>query len=240
MSVAQDESLNPRQDKLHYQMQALSFLLLLGREITVPPCYTKVPAYTEQAFTEFQKGRKAMAKNDASFLLQEVRHLFHGCMTACQSWEGDTRQSFVHSSLLSLSEVVLITVKLLCKEGHWALASVLLDEVDREVVRNDVLHSTIVALGKLSVTIYSSGSSGEDIGHCLTMCVRALRCIPADLGDRESHAVVQASSLVQWAVEAAQPGVLNAPNLLAWFSSLEEHQERIQRRIQMVSAAATL
>ena len=243
-AAAQDEISLKSRDKLHYKMQALSFLLLLGRESTVPvPLpYYKVPFHTEQAFMAFQKDSEALSKNDAAFLQQEVRGLFHGCMAACETRVGHSRDISVQNSLLSLSEVVLVTAKFLCKEGHWALASVLLEEVECDVAHNgDDLHSAIVGLGKWAVKMYcSSGSSGEEIGQGFTKCARALRHIPVDLGDRESHAVLEASSLVEWAVRAGQLGVLNGPDLLGWFSFLEEHQQHVLRRLQTVSAAAVM
>ncbi|XP_071396976.1 separin [Centroberyx affinis] len=231
-------TLNPR-DKLHCQMQALSFLLLLDRE-TVPPSYSKAPMYTEDALAEFENSCGTVTKEDASFLLQKTQTLFYTCWTGARGSKGDgDRQSDEQPSLAALSEVVLIIAKLLCKAGYWDLASSLLDEIESKVRHCGDCHGTALVLGKGAVKIHSSMRSGEESSQAFTECARALRSLPATPGDREAHAILEGCSLVVWAVESGHSKGLSGPVLLAWFSFLEEHQEQILKILQKNSACQT-
>ncbi|KAM4612859.1 separin [Polymixia lowei] len=227
-SAARDgKTLNPR-EKLHCQMKALCFLLLLDRDITVSPYCSKAPMYTEDALAEFEKGCGTLNKEDASFLLQEMRTLFHTC------WPGreEGGQSIEQPSLPALSQVVLITVKLLCKSGYWDLASGLINEVKGNVRHCGDCSGTALVLGRWAVKIHGAMRSGEDTGRAFTECARALRSLPADLADQEAHAMLEGCSLVVWAVEGGETKGLSGPVLLASFSFLEEHQEQILKRLQ--------
>uniref|UniRef100_A0A3Q1GQH6 separase n=1 Tax=Acanthochromis polyacanthus TaxID=80966 RepID=A0A3Q1GQH6_9TELE len=99
--------LNPR-NKLHCQMQALSFLLLLDTESAIPSS-SKVPTYTEDAITAFKSSCETMTKEDASFLIEEIQTLFNRCWTGGHSSEGDgSKQCADASSFYLLFEVALI------------------------------------------------------------------------------------------------------------------------------------
>lgn len=234
LSAAKDRKiLNPR-DKLHCQIQALSFLLLLDTE-SATTSFSKAPIYTEDAVAEFERSSEALSKEDASFLLQEMHTFFYRCWTGGQGCEGDgSKQPIETSSLHVLSEMVLIVVKMLCKSGHYDLASIFLNEIENKV-RDCSVQCTALVLGKWAVKIHSTMKSGEECGQALTECARALRSLSADLGDREAHAVLEGCGLVVWAVESGHSKALSGPVLLAWFSFLEEHQERILKVLKKVS-----
>uniref|UniRef100_A0A3B4TT27 separase n=1 Tax=Seriola dumerili TaxID=41447 RepID=A0A3B4TT27_SERDU len=136
LSAAKDRKiLNPR-DKFHCQMQALSFLLLLDTE-SATTSFSKAPIYTEDAIAEFESSCGAVTNEDASFLLQEVRSLFNKCQTGGQGLEGDeARQCIEKSSVYVRSEMLLIIVKVLCKAGHYDLASTFLNETEIIAVSN--------------------------------------------------------------------------------------------------------
>lgn len=234
LSATKDRNiLNPR-DKLHCQMQALSFLLLLDTE-NATPSFCKAPIYTEDAITEFESSCEAVTKDDASFLLQEMNTLFSRCWTGGQGCKGDgSKLSTVTSSFYTLSEMVLVMVKVLCKAGHYDLASAFLNDIESKVV-DCAAQCTAVVLGKWAIKIHSTMKAGGESGQALTQCARALRSLSADLGDREAHALLEGCGLVVWAVESGHSKGLSGPVLLAWFSFLEEHQERILKTVKKVS-----
>ncbi|XP_069395412.1 separin isoform X2 [Paralichthys olivaceus] len=221
------KTLNP-QEKLHCQMQALSFLLLLDTE-SVTPSFSKAPIYTEDAIAEFESASGVVTKEDASFLLQELRLLFNRCQTGSQGCkEEGSKQYIKKSSVYVLFEILLIAVRMLCKAGHYDLASTFLSDIEREV--RDVsadCQCTALLLGRWAVEIHSTMKAGEESGKVLTNCARALRSLSADLGEQEAHAVVEGCGLVVWAVENGHNKGLSGPLLLAWFSFLEEYQEQI-------------
>ncbi|CAK6955656.1 separin [Scomber scombrus] len=227
LSAAKDRKiLNPR-DKLHCQIQALSFLLLLETE-SATPSFSKAPIYTEDAIAEFRRSCEALTKEDASFIFQEIHTLFYRCWMGGQGCEGDkSKQPSKTSGLHTLSEMVLIIVKVLCKSSHFDLASTFLNEIENKVRDCADSQCTALVLGKWAVKIHSTMKSGEESGQALTECARALRSLSADPGDREAHAVMEGCGLVVWAVESGHSKALSGPVLLAWFSFLEEHQERI-------------
>lgn len=228
------KTLNPR-DKLHCQIQALSFLLLLETE-SATHSLSKVPIYTEDAVAEFVKSCEPLTKEDASSLLQEIDTFFYRCWMGGQGCEGDkSKQPIETSGLHTFSEMVLITVKELCKFGHCDLASTFLNEIESKVKDHTVSECTPLVFGKWAVKINSTMKSGEEIGQALTECARALRSLSADLGNGEAHAVLEGCELVVWAVESGHSKALSGPVLLAWFSFLEEHQERILKVLKKVS-----
>ncbi|XP_051804162.1 separin [Acanthochromis polyacanthus] len=227
--------LNPR-NKLHCQMQALSFLLLLDTESAIPSS-SKVPTYTEDAITAFKSSCETMTKEDASFLIEEIQTLFNRCWTGGHSSEGDgSKQCADASSFYLLFEVALIVAKVLCKTSHYSLASAFLDEIESKV--SDCVNGqcTALGLGKWGIKIHSAVKAGEESGQAFTECARALRSVSADLGDREAHAVLEGCSLVVWAVESGHNKGFSGPALLALFSFLEEHQIRIMKGLKKKSA----
>ncbi|XP_070758909.1 separin [Enoplosus armatus] len=227
LSATKDRKiLNPR-DKLHCQMQALSFLLLMDTE-SATPSISKAPIYTEDAIAEFESSCAAITKDDASFLLQEMHMLFNRCWAGGLGCEGDGfKRSTETSSLYVLYEMMLIIVKVLCKAGHYDLASTFLNEIESKIRDNADSPCTAAVLGKWAVKIHSTMKAGRESGQALTECARSLRSLSADLGDQEAHAVLEACGLVVWAVDSGHSKGLSGPALLAWFSFLEEHQEQI-------------
>ncbi|XP_054473293.1 separin [Anoplopoma fimbria] len=231
LSATKDKkTLNPR-DKLHCQIQALSFLLLLDTE-SVTPSFSKAPIYTEDAIAEFESSCEAVTKDAASFLLQQIHTLFSGCWTSGQGCEGGGSKLLTEtSSLYTLFEIVLITVKVLCKSGHYDLAFTFLNEIESKVRDCADCHCTALVLGKWAVKINSTMKAGGESSQSLTECARALRSLSAELGDREAHAVLEGCGLVVWAVESSNSKGISGPVLLAWFSFCEEHQERMVKTL---------
>ncbi|XP_018528986.1 LOW QUALITY PROTEIN: separin [Lates calcarifer] len=231
LAAAKDRKiLNPR-DKLHCQFQALSFLLLLDTESTTP--FPKAPTYTEDAIAEFESSSGAMSKEDASFLLQEVRLLFSRCQTGGRSLEEDRSKQYIEtSSAYVLFEMLLIIARVLCKAGHYNLASTFLNEIESKVKDCADCPCTALLLGKRAIKVYSTMKAGEENGQALTECARALRSLSADLENREAHAVLEGCGLVVWTVENGHSKGLSGPVLLAWFSFLEEHQELILKMLK--------
>lgn len=235
LSAAKDRKILNLRDKLHCQIQALSFLLLLETE-SATPSFSKAPIYTVDAIAEFQRSCEALTKEDASFILQEIHTLFYRCWMGGQGCEGDkSKHPSETLGLHTLSEMVLIIVKVLCKSSHYDLASTFLNEIESKVRDCSDSQCTALVLGKWAVKINSAAKSGEESGQALTECARALRSLSADPGDREAHAVMEGCGLVVWAVESGHSKALSGPVLLAWFSFLEEHQERILKLLKKVS-----
>ncbi|XP_074489400.1 separin [Sebastes fasciatus] len=235
LSATKDRKiLNPR-DKLHCQMQALSFLLLLVAE-SATPSFSKAPIYTEDAVAEFESSCEAVTKDDASFLVQEMHTLFNRCWTGGRGCEGDgSKQSTETSSLCTLSEIALIIVKVLCKASLYDLASTFLNDIESKVRDCADRQCTAAVLGRWAVKIHYTMKAGRESVQALTECARALRSLPADLGDREAHAVLEGCGLVVWAVESGNSKGLSGPVLLAWFSFCEEHQEQIVKTLKKKS-----
>ncbi|XP_034726032.1 separin [Etheostoma cragini] len=231
LSATKDRNiLNPR-DKLHCQIQALNFLLLLDTE-NATSSISKAPIYAEDAIAEFESSCKAVTKDDASFLLQEMNTLLSRCWTGSQGCKGDgSKLSTETSSSYTLSEIVLVVVKVLCKAGHYDLASTFLNDFESKVV-DCAAQCTAVGLGKWAIKIHSTMKVGGDSGQALTECARALRSLSADMGDRQAHVLLESCGLVVWAVESGHSMGLSGAVLLAWFSFLEEHQEWILKMMK--------
>ncbi|XP_062256226.1 separin [Platichthys flesus] len=233
LSANKDRTTLTPQEKLHCQMQALSFLLLFDTESTTPS-FSKAPIYTEDAIAEFERASGAVTKEDASFLLQELRLLFNRCQTGGQGCKGDGSKQFIKKlSVHVVFEILLVAVRVLCKAGHYDLASAFLNDIEREV--RDVsadCQCTALLLGRWAVEVHSTMKAGEESGQVLTNCARALRSLSADLGEQVAHAVVEGCGLVVWAVETGHNKGLSGPLLLAWFSFLEEYQEQILRMLK--------
>lgn len=236
LSAAKDRKILDPREKLRCQVQALSFLLLLDRK-SATPSFSKAPVYTEDAITEYESSCGALTKDDAAFLLQEMHTLFNKCWTpgrVCDT-DGSKQDS---SSFYTLSEMILIAVKVLCKAGHHSMASVFLSETESQASDCADCRCTALVLGKWGVKIHSTIKAGGESGQALTECARALRSLSADLDDREARAVLDGCSLVVWAVESGPNKGLSGLVLLALFSFLEEYQERILKILSKVSVSA--
>lgn len=233
LSAAKDKTILNPQVKLHCQIQALSFLLLLDTETAVPTL-SKAPIYTEDAITEFENGCETVTKEDASFLLQEMQTLFKTCFSGEQSCK---REAFKHetSSFYVFSEMVLLTVKTVCKAGFHSLAFTFLNDVESKMLDWVGPQCTPLVLGKWGVKIHAALKADKETGRALTECARALRSISADLGNRECHAILEGCSLVVWAVENGHSKGVSGLELLAVFSFLEEYQEWILKMPNKVS-----
>ncbi|XP_029948057.1 separin [Salarias fasciatus] len=227
LNPAKDGTVLNLRDKLHYQMQALGFLLLLDTDGASQPSL-KSPKYAVDAITEFEKNCGEVTKDDGHFLLQEMRTSFNRCWPSSQRGEVDESKQFRQTSnVYALSEMALTVVKLLCKAGLYTMASAFLKEIQSKISDCDRCRCTALVLGKWGVKIHSAAKAGKEEGQALTECARALRSLPTTLEDRESHAVLEGCSLVVWAVESGNNKGQSGPALLALFSFQEEHQELI-------------
>lgn len=223
-AVKDGKNLN-HQDKLHYQMQALSFLLLSDKNSTTHP----LPAYADNAITEFESICGKMTKEEASFLFQEMKKCFNRYWTNQRNddyWSKHNTQTHFYG----LSEMVLIVIKVLCKANQYNLASTLLKEIETKSS-----NCTVLDLGKWGVNIHSATKAGQDNSQALTECARALRSLSPELDSGEAHAILRGCSLVVWAVESGHKS-LSGTVLLAFFSFLEEQQERILKMLNQNSA----
>lgn len=237
LSATKDKKILTPHDKLQCQMQALSFLLLLDTE-SAHPSISKSPIYAEDAIAEFESSCRAVTKDDAAFLIEEIQTVFNRCWAGGQGCEGDrSKQSAETSSLYVLSEMVLIIVKVLCKVAHYSLAATFVNGFESKVKDCANCQCTAVALGKWAAKIHSAMATGGESGQALTECARALRSLPSDLGEREAHSVLEGCRLVTWAVESGHSKELRGPVLLALFSFFEEHQERILKSLKKASVA---
>lgn len=231
--ASKDRKLISARDKLHCQMQALSFLLLLDIDSANP---SKAPIYAEDAVTEFETSCKAATEDDATFLVDEMQMLLDRCLTHGQGCEkGESRQFTESSRLFVLSEMVLIIMKVLCKVGLYDRGTAFVNEFEKRARDYTDFQRTTTALGKWAVKIHSSLKSGRESGQALTECARALRSLSSDLGDQEAHSVLEGCRLVVWAVESGHNKELSGPMLLAWFSFLEEYQEQLLKTLNKAS-----
>lgn len=235
ISASKNEKMVNARGRLHCQMQALSFLLLLDAE-SGAPSMSKLSIYTEDAVTEFESSCGAITKDDAAFLLKEMHAVFDRCLADGRGRvEDGAEQPPEMSGLFVVSEMVLIIVKVLCKASHYILADTLINEFETKFSDCADRHCTATVLGKWAVKIYSSMKTGGESGQALTECARILRALSSDLGDKEAHLVLEGCRLVVWAVESGHGKELSAPVLLAWFSFLEEHQECIIKTMKKAS-----
>lgn len=223
--------LNTR-DKLHCQMQALSFLLLLDTKST-SLSISKTSIYTEDAITEFESSCGATTKDDATFLLKEIHMLFNRYNPVGEDCKRDGSKQSEMSGLFVISEMVLIITKMLCKGGHHDLATSFISEFESKFRDWAEYHCTAAALGRWAIKIHSSMKTNGETSHAMTECARALRSLSSELRDREAHSVLEGCRLIVWAVESGHSNrkELSGPVLLAWFSFLEEHQELILRTL---------
>lgn len=232
LSAVKHQTILNARDRLRCQIQALRFLLLLDKESTTPSI-ARVSIYAEDAVAEFERSCDVVTEDDACFLLEEIRTLFCTCWTAGRGCEGDgPKQSIDTACSCTPYELVLIPVKVLCKAGHYNLASVFLNEIEKKV--RGCADCTALALGNWAIKIHSMLKAEEESGKALRECARTLRSLSAAV-DREAHGVLEGSGLVVWAVENGHSRGLSGPVLLAWFSFLEEQQVWITHTLKKVS-----
>ncbi|CAJ1051098.1 separin [Xyrichtys novacula] len=232
LSASKESKIENPRDRFHCQIQALSFLLLLDTDSSIPSL-SKAPIYTEDAINEYESSCRGISTDDASFLLQEMNTLFSSCWTSGQSCDGDrSKQSAVTSSSYVLSEMVLVIVKLLCKTCHHGPAFTFLNDIESKFMDHADCQHTAIMLGKWAVKFHSTVKAGGESSQALKECARALRSLSADLGNQEAHSVLEGCGLVMWVVESGNTKGLSGPVLLAWFSFLEEYQEQIMRMLK--------
>ncbi|XP_077429763.1 separin [Vanacampus margaritifer] len=216
--------LNPK-DRLSFQLQALNFLLLMDKETAV---ISKAPIYIERVTCEFEKSCEAVSEADASFVLHEMHALFSRCWSDSQGCKSDgSTPSIDTSSVYTLLEMSLVIIKMLCNAGYHDLASIFLNEI--EVKNNVDCQAAALKLGKWAVKIHSMATPDECSDEPLRKSARALRSLPLELGERESHSVLEGCRLMMWVVENCHKKGMSGPVLLAWFSFLEVHQDLITR-----------
>lgn len=232
LSAAKErKTLNP-QEKLRWQIQTLSFLLLLESESDTPA--SKASVYTQDAITSFESSCGAVTKEDASFLLQEVQTLFNRTSAGGQTCGEEAKLRLV-TRFYVLSEIVLLSVKSVCKAGHHGLAYPFLDEAEAKISKYVGFQWIPLVLGKWGVKIHSAKKANKDCRQALTECARSLRSLSAGLGFREGHAVAEGCNLVVWAVDSGHSKELSGAELLALYSFLEEYQIRIRDMLYVVS-----
>uniref|UniRef100_A0A8C5GC86 separase n=1 Tax=Gouania willdenowi TaxID=441366 RepID=A0A8C5GC86_GOUWI len=232
-SLANDEKVLNLRDRVHCQMQALSFLLLLDSETTIPS-QLKALVYTDDVINEFETRCGVVSKEDASFLLQEMRSFFNRYLSPIANCEGE--KSKLHKdrpSLYAITAMGLTVVKMLCKASHYNQASAFLSEIE-SMASDFQCQGTAFVLSKCGVKIHSALKTDNESCSILTECARALRSLSTDVSDGEAHAVLEGCSLVVWAVESGHNKELSGPGLLALFSFLEEHQELLLKIINRV------
>lgn len=233
LSASKHKKIVNAREKLHCQVQALSFLLLLDRE-SGSSSLSKISIYTEDAITEFESGCGSITEDDATFLVKEMHIVFSRCLSDGRGHDG-AKEPTEMSSVCIVSEMVLIVIKALCKASHYTLAGTLVNEFETMVKDCAGCDFAAVALGKWAIKIYFSLKTGGEGGQALTECARILRALSSDLGDQEAHLVLEGCRLVVWAVESGHGKQLSGPVLLAWFSFLEEHQECLLRTMKKAS-----
>lgn len=212
-------------------MQALSFLLLLVTD-GANPIICKAPLYADDAVREFEASCKAIFEDDASFLVDEMQMLISSGLTAHQCDEKKHSSSL---RLLVLVEILLTFLKPLCKVDLHHRGTTLAIDFERRTKELFDFQSTALVLGKLAVKIHSTLKSGGENCQALTECARALRVLPAQLGDHEVHSILEACRLVVWGVESGHSNKLSGQMLLSWFSLLEEHQELLLKTLKKAS-----
>ncbi|MED6245045.1 hypothetical protein ATANTOWER_030245, partial [Ataeniobius toweri] len=227
LSLAKErKTLNP-QEKLRWQIQTLCFSLLMDSEIAFP-AFFKTSVYMQDAITSFESCRGALTTEDSLFLLQEVQTLFNRTFADSQTREEEEEKQCIETSrFYLLSEMMMPAVKSVCKAGHHSLALTFLDEMEKRILNCVGLQWIPLILAKWGVKIHSAMKADKESSQALTECARTLRSLSAKLGYREGHAVLEGCNLVVWAVETSHTKQLSGPELLALFSFLEEHQERV-------------
>ncbi|XP_016127572.1 separin-like [Sinocyclocheilus grahami] len=205
------------QDRLHCQLQALTFKLLeQGSSLASFP--SKVPLFVEEAVVEYERSCGGFTHDDVSFLSSELRELFFSPLINLQD------SALTCLSLAVQCEVVFKVCKLLCKSLFSAeavgLLSGALEGVDRHVGLRLAL-----SLADHAVQLQSALSLGGECSKAFTESARSLRGLSRSMSAAESHALLEACQLVVWAMEAGQCKGMDVTTLLACLSFLEEYQE---------------
>ncbi|XP_067229495.1 separin isoform X1 [Chanodichthys erythropterus] len=207
----------PPRDRLHCQLQALTFKLL--EQGSSSACFpSKVPLFVEEAVVEFERSCGCFTHDDVSFLTSELRELFFGPLINPQD------SAVTCPSLAVRCEVVFKVCKLLCKSRFSAEAVGLLRGTLEGVDGHVGLHSAL-SLADCAVQLQCALSSGGECSKAFTECARALRVLPHAVSAPEFHALLEACQLVVWSLEAGQCKGMDLTTLLACFSFLEEYQE---------------
>lgn len=228
-STKDNKTVHTPGDKLHCQLQALSFLLLLDSESDKSSA-SKAPIYAQDAVWQFENSLGVVAKEDSNFLFEEMLKFFSKLWISQTVLEGNTdHQHTKKSSLHSIFQIALMITKVFCKAGHYDIATTLLDKIESKVRELVDCQYTALVQGKMAVKIHAALKASQDFGHFLIECARALRSLSTIFGDNEANAVLEGCGLVVWAVESSHTKALSGPLLLAWFSFLEEHQEYISK-----------
>lgn len=220
-SGTQASGLSPG-ERLGGQLQALRFRLLEQTSSTS----SKVPLFVEEALNEYERGRGILSKDDAAFLLSEF-------WTRSFSAHMEQDRALTLPMLAVRCEVLVKVCKTLCKNRLWDEAAQLVDGA-LELVRK-LEEGLCPALGLVSQAVRlhrELGAAGE-CSKAFTNCARALRGLPAALGDAESHTLLEACQLVVWATEAGQSKGMGGATLLASFSFWEEYQEFLIKQQQV-------
>nr|XP_057910320.1 prefoldin subunit 5 isoform X1 [Doryrhamphus excisus] len=210
-------------DKLHWQFQALSFLLLLDKE-SHPASISKAPVYAKHAVSEFTKGCEAASEDMVPILLQEM----HALLTQCDG-----------SKLHTLVEMVLVVMRTLCKGGRYKPALAFLHQVRDKMGCVADGHAAALELGKWAIRMSSMkmvDAGWQTLDQALRECARTLRSLPHHLGDGEAHCVLEGCELVAWVMESHHKKGFSGHVLLACFAFLEEHQDLMIRTLQKSSA----
>ncbi|KAG1942617.1 separin [Pimephales promelas] len=205
-------TLSPR-DRLHCQLQALSFKLL--EQGSSSACFpSKVPLFVEEVVVEHERSCGCLTLDDVSFLTSELRELLfcpQDSVLTC-------------SSLAVRCEVVFKVCKLLCK-SRFSTEAVELLRGTLEGVDGHLGLRSALSLADCALQLQCALSSGGECSKAFTECARALRVLPRAMLGPESHALLEACQLVVWALEAGQCKGMDKTTLLACFSFLEEYQE---------------
>lgn len=217
----------PPQDRLHCQLQALTFKLL-EQGSSSASFSSKVPLFVEEAVLEFERSCGCFTHNDVSFLTSELRELFFGPLINPQD------SALTCPSLAVRCEVVFKVCKLLCKSRFSAEAVGLLRGT-LEGVDDHVGLRSALSLADCAVQLQCALSSGGECSKAFTKCARALRVLPRAVSAPEFHALLEACQLVVWSLEASQCKGMDLTTLLACFSFLEEYQELLlaQQKVRL-------
>ncbi len=223
---ASGSTLLPR-DRLHCQLQALTFKLLeQGSSSASFP--SKVPLFVEEAVVEYERSCGGFTHDDVSFLSSELRELFFSALINPQD------SVLTSLSLAVRCEVVFKVCKLLCKNRFSAEAVGLLRGALESVDGHVGLRSAL-SLADSAVQLQSALSLGGECSKAFTECARSLRRLPRSMSAAESHALLEACQLVVWAMEAGQCKGMDVTTLMACFSFLEEYQELLltQQKVRL-------
>ncbi|KAM9813217.1 separin [Neosynchiropus ocellatus] len=210
--------MNP-QEKLHCQMQALSFLILQDKEGTTSSS-SRVPKYAEDSISEFESNCDSVSAEDASFVLLEMSALFDRC------------QNIHQGTLFTLFETTLVVVKMCSKAGHYDLAVKFLSETVNKVGGFGDRRCAALVLGKWAVKICSKKKAEKEIDEVLAKSVWTLKALSAELQQQEANAVLAGCAFVMWAVENGHRKALSGASLLSLFSFLEQLQDLLLKMLK--------